>query len=45
MKKLFEILTNESKSFEAPAWVFAVGMTVALVLLLGLAGWMDTHGM
>ena len=43
MKKLFEILTSESKSFEAPAWVFAVGMLV--FLLLGLAGWMDMHGM
>ena len=45
MEKLINILTDESKSFEAPAWVFAVGMTVALVMLLGIAGWMDTHGM
>ena len=45
MEKIIDILTSEEKSFEAPAWVFAVGMTVALVLLLGIAGWMDTHGL
>ena len=43
MEKLMNILTDESKSFEAPGWVFAVGMLV--FLLLGLAGWMDMHGM
>lgn len=45
MEKLMNILTDESKSFEAPSWVFAVVMPVALIVLLGLAGWMDMHGM
>lgn len=45
MKKFIEVLTSEEKSFEAPGWVFAVVMPVALIVLLGLAGWMDTHGM
>ena len=45
MKKFIEILTNEEKSFNAPGWVFAVVMPVALIVLLGLAGWMDMHGM
>jgi hypothetical protein len=45
MKKFIDILTNEEKSFELPGWVFAVLMPVALVLLMGIAGWMDTHGM
>lgn len=45
MKKFIEILTDEKKSFELPGWVFAIIMPVALVLMLGIAGWMDTHGM
>lgn len=45
MKKFVEILTDEKKSFEAPAWVFAVIIPVVMILLLGLAGYMDTHGM
>ncbi len=45
MKKFIEVLTSEEKSFEAPGWVFAVVMPVALVLLMGIAGYFDTHGM
>jgi hypothetical protein len=44
MKKFIEILTDEKKSFELPGWVFAVIMPVALVVLMGIAGWFDTHG-
>lgn len=45
MEKLINILTDESKSFEAPGWVFAVVMPLALIALLGIAGWLDTHGL
>ena len=45
MKKFIEILTDEKKSFELPSWALAIIMPVALVLLMGIAGWMDTHGM
>lgn len=45
MEKIIDILTSEEKSFEAPGWVFAVVMPLALIALLGLAGWIDTLGM
>lgn len=45
MKKFIEILTDEKKSFELPGWALAIIMPVVLVLLMGIAGWMDTHGM
>lgn len=45
MGKFIDILTDESKSFEAPGWVFAVVMPLALIALLGLAGWIDTLGL
>ena len=45
MKKFIEILTDEKKSFELPGWALAIIMPVALVLMLGIAGYFDTHGM
>lgn len=38
MENLFEILTNEDKSFEFPWWVYAIVMPVALVVLMAIAG-------
>jgi hypothetical protein len=38
MENLFEILTNEDKSFEFPWWVYAFVMPVALVVLMAIAG-------
>ena len=45
MKKFIEILTDEKKSFELPGWALAIIMPVALMLMLGIAGYFDTHGM
>lgn len=45
MKKVLMILTDESKSFNLPGWAWAIIMPVAMVTLLGIAGYMDTHGM
>lgn len=45
MKKIIEILTNEEKSFNVNGVWFMVLMPIVLIALLGLAGWMDTHGM
>ena len=45
MKKFIEILTDEKKSFELPGWALAIIMPVALVLMLGIAGYFDMHGM
>ena len=45
MKKFIEILTDEKKSFELPGYVYAIVLPIALMLLMGIAGWMDTHGM
>lgn len=45
MKNLLEILTNEKKSFDFPGYVYVIVLPIALVLLMGIAGWMDTHGM
>ena len=33
MENLFEILTNENKSFAFPWWVYAIVMPVALVVV------------
>lgn len=45
MKNLFEILTNEKKSFDFPGYVYAIVLPIALVVLMGIAGYFDTHGM
>lgn len=42
MKKVFDILTDEKKSFEFPLWVPAVVLPLALVLLMCIAGWLET---
>ena len=45
MKNLIEILTNVEKSFNVNGAWFIVIMPIVLIALMGLAGWMDTHGM
>lgn len=45
MKTFIEILTNEEKSFNMDGVWFMVIMPIVLIALMGLAGWMDTHGM
>ena len=45
MKTLIEILTNEEKSFNVNGVWFMVLMPIVLIALMGLAGYMDTHGM
>jgi len=41
MEDLFEILTNEDKSFQFDWWVYAIVMPVALVVLMAIAGWLE----
>ena len=38
MKELFEILTDENKSFEFPWWVYAFVLPLALVVLTMIEG-------
>ena len=45
MKKFIEILTDEKKSFNVNGTWFMVLMPIVLIALMGLAGWLDTHGM
>lgn len=45
METFYETLTNEEKSFNLPGWAWLIIMPIALIALLGLAGWFDTHGM
>lgn len=40
MENLFEILTNEDKSFEFPWWVYMFVMPLALLVLMALASWL-----
>ena len=42
MKKLFEILFDEDKSFDnLQVWVYAIAIPAALLVLMAIAGWMD----
>ena len=45
MKNFIEILTNEEKSFNVNGVWFMLLMPIVLIALMGLAGYMDTHGM
>ena len=45
MKTFIEILTDEEKSFKVNGVWFIVLLPIVLIALMGLAGWMDTHGM
>ncbi len=43
MRQFIEILTNDQLSFEnLPLWVYAIVMPLALILLMGFAGWLET---
>ena len=42
MKNFFEIFVDEEKSIEAPWWGYAIVVPVAMVLIMGLAGWLET---
>lgn len=45
MENFFEILTSEEKSFDFPWWMYAIVMPAALVLVMAVAGWLETRGM
>ena len=45
MKELIEILTDEKRSFEFAWWVYMFIIPVALVLIMSIAGWIDTLSM
>ena len=42
MKKFFEIFMDEEKSIEAPWYVYAIIVPLVMVMIMGLAGWMET---
>ena len=43
MKKLFDILTDENRDLDClPWWVYAFVIPAGLVLLMAVAGWIDT---
>lgn len=45
MKELIVILTDEKRSFEFAWWVYMFIIPVALVLIMSIAGWIDTLSM
>ena len=44
MENFFEIMTSEEKSFDFPWWVYAIVMPMALVMIMGIAGWLEKVG-
>lgn len=42
MKKLFEILFDENRSFEFPWWVYFFIVPILMVAIMGIAGWLET---
>jgi len=42
MKKIIEKLTDEQQSIEAPWWVYAFVVPVAMVIIMAVAGWLET---
>ena len=42
MKELIEILTDEKRSFNFSWWVYMFIIPAALVLIMSVAGWIDS---
>lgn len=42
MEKLWDLLTDEKKSLEWPWWAYMFVVPAALVLLMAMAGWLET---
>jgi hypothetical protein len=42
MKDLIDIIFDEKKSFNFPLWVYAIVMPLALAVLMGVAGYLET---
>ena len=42
MEKLWDILTDEKKSWDWPWWAYMFVVPAALVALMAVAGWLET---
>ena len=42
MEKLWEVLTSEEKSWDWPWWAYVFVVPAALVLLMAVAGWLES---
>jgi predicted negative regulator of RcsB-dependent stress response len=43
MKKFLNILMNEEESFDnMPSWFYSIVVPLAMILLIGFAGWLET---
>lgn len=43
MKKIIDVLFDENKSFNFPWYVYAIVAPIVFVILIGVAGWIDTR--